>query len=462
MLFEMLTGVQPHTGESPLAVAYKHVNAVVPAPSSINSDLPGALDALVALGTSRDPELRPPDARHYLKAITQVRRGLPMPTPGQVEPAAEMAVGPMAAGPAAAGIAAASTAAGQSATGPIAMPTGTAALFPPSPGTNHTMIVPSGPGHDGGDEDDDYQRTARRPRSRGYREPFLQRWLFSRRILILLAVLLVAGLGWWMIEGQYFTVPSVAGMSVSTARGDLTNAGLTVVAGTSRHSNTVPKGQVILIDPAAGSRIKHGGKVTLIGSLGPILISVPSVTGQQVDPAEQSLKSAGLTWSTPQYQTSASVPAGIVISTNPVAYTHWPQGKPVQLVVSAGPPLPDFKGGQVSAAQAAASVGGYTINAITVSKSQQPAGTVLRQSPAAGSRITAGEVVTVWVSPGPPQVNIPNVSGMNVNQAESALAAAGFNVTVNDVGPGHRVLSYSPTGTAPTGTTIAITVGLSF
>ena len=79
MLFEMLTGVQPHTGESPLAVAYKHVNSVVPAPSSVVPDLPAALDTLVALGTSRDPELRPPDARHYLKAITEVRRGMPLP-----------------------------------------------------------------------------------------------------------------------------------------------------------------------------------------------------------------------------------------------------------------------------------------------------------------------------------------------------------------------------------------------
>ena len=79
MLFEMLTGVQPHTGESPLAVAYKHVNSVVPPPSSVNPDLPAALDTLVALATSRDPDLRPPDARHYLKAITEVRRGLPLP-----------------------------------------------------------------------------------------------------------------------------------------------------------------------------------------------------------------------------------------------------------------------------------------------------------------------------------------------------------------------------------------------
>jgi eukaryotic-like serine/threonine-protein kinase len=67
--------------------------------------------------------------------------------------------------------------------------------------------------------------------------------------------------------------------------------------------------------------------------------------------------------------------------------------------------------------------------------------------------------VTVWVSSGPQQVPVPNVQGMNVNQAEQALAAAGFNVTVNQFGPGQRVITYSPTGTAPQGSTITLTVG---
>src|SRR5271169_3980539 len=79
MLFEMLTGQQPHTGLTPLEVAYKHVHEVVQPPSTVNSELPAALDALVALATSRDPDLRPPDARHYLQAIGEVRRGLPLP-----------------------------------------------------------------------------------------------------------------------------------------------------------------------------------------------------------------------------------------------------------------------------------------------------------------------------------------------------------------------------------------------
>src|ERR1022692_1145038 len=79
MLFELLTGMQPHTGESPLAVAYKHVNEVVPAPSSIVAGLSTAVDALVAMATSRDPDLRPANAGQFLRAITEVRDGQGLP-----------------------------------------------------------------------------------------------------------------------------------------------------------------------------------------------------------------------------------------------------------------------------------------------------------------------------------------------------------------------------------------------
>jgi len=518
MLFEMLTGVQPHTGESPLAVAYKHVNAIVPAPSSVVADLPPALDALVALATSRDPELRPSDARHYLRAIAEVRRGMRLPAAGRGEaagsppgrggtgngvsesdrthaeaagdalPAVAMLAGHQYEQAAPAGEGgwpqqpenwpSAEGRGGAGATGPIgngaaANPTSgyPAARAGGHGGTNHTMIVPAGMGGDsgagafngGGFNGTDYGAGAYSGRRQHrHDEPWLQRWLFSRRILILLAVVLV-GLGaWWLTEGQYFSVPSVVGMSVATARGDLTNAGLVAVSGTARHSDSVPAGQVISTDPAPGARITHGGKVTLITSLGPVLITVPSVSGQQLAQAEQSLRAAGLRPGQATYQASASIPSGVVISTSPVAYTHWPQNKPVGLIVSEGPPLPGFAGQQLSAAQGAAATGGYSINPVTVAKSDQPAGTILRQSPAAGTPITAGEVVTVWVSPGPPQVAVPNVQGMNVNQAEKALTAAGFQVTVNQIGIGNRVVSYSPTGQAPQGSTITLTVGFGF
>jgi serine/threonine-protein kinase len=248
-------------------------------------------------------------------------------------------------------------------------------------------------------------------------------------------------------------------MTVSTARGDLTNAGFTVVTGPARHSDTVPAGQVIRTDPAAGAQISHGGTVTLIPSLGPVEVTVPPVTGQPIAQADHNLKAAGLVPSQPTYQTSTTIPAGVVLSTNPVAGSHWPKNKPVTVVVSSGQPLPNFVGGPVTAAQGAAAAGGYSIDPVSAASSQPP-NTIIKQSPAAGTPITQGEVVTVWVSSGPPQVSVPNVQGMNVNQAQQLLTQDGFTVTVNQMGPGQTVGTYSPTGEAPKGSNITLNVGL--
>ena len=81
LLFEMLTGVQPHTADTPLAVAYKHVNEVVPAPSRVVPGIPPALDDLVTRATSRDPALRPADGGQFLRALAEVRAALPGPGP---------------------------------------------------------------------------------------------------------------------------------------------------------------------------------------------------------------------------------------------------------------------------------------------------------------------------------------------------------------------------------------------
>jgi eukaryotic-like serine/threonine-protein kinase len=428
MLFEMVTGVQPHTGESPLVVAYKHVNSAVPAPSSLAPELPSALDALVALATSRDPDLRPPDAGHYLHAIAEVRRGLPVPP---MPPRGD---------------------AGYDQPRP-------AGLLPPAnPGTagvtHRTMVVQA---------DDASPEVAGRYRGgrgvRRYREPFLQRWLFSRRLIIVLAVLVVAVAVWWLAAGRYTAVPSVAGRTVAQASGVLRDDGLVVVTGAARHSDTVPRGDVIATKPPGGARITHGGKVVIIGSLGPVLVTMPAVTGQQLAQAEQSLRTAGLTAAPPSYETSTTIPQGVVIASAPVAYQAWPKDKPVRLVVSSGQPLPNFVGQQASAAQAAAAAGGYSIQQQTAANSSQAQGTVVNQSPKPGTPITSGEVVTVWVSAGPPGVSVPNVDGMSEQQAIQTLKGAGFQVNVVNGLFGSSVTNYSPQGTAPSGSTITITVG---
>ena len=91
MLFEMVTGQQPHTADTPLAVAYKHVNEAVPAPSQLVDGVPAALDELVLRATSRDPDLRPADGGQFARSLNEVRLSLPPAPP--VLPAAPAATG---------------------------------------------------------------------------------------------------------------------------------------------------------------------------------------------------------------------------------------------------------------------------------------------------------------------------------------------------------------------------------
>lgn len=318
------------------------------------------------------------------------------------------------------------------------------------------------PGHD------DLPLTGRVHAPAGYvrrREPGLQRWLFSRRLAYLglaAAVVLVLGLmTWWVTDGQFETIPRVGTMTKATARTELRNLGFTVKTGHGVHSNGIPRGEVVRTVPAIGARAHRGSLVTLIPSLGPVLVRVPSVTGLKLADAEAALRRAGLTPGKVTNATSTTIPLGVVISTKPVAGLSWPQPKPVTIVQSAGIPLPNLVGQQESAAQGQAQQDGFQLNPQPDTNSDQPAGTITGQAPRPGAPITPGEVVTIKVSTGPQLVNVPNVDGQDEQQAIATLTAAGFQVNVNHVGPGHRVFAFSPSGQAPKGSTITINVGFS-
>jgi serine/threonine-protein kinase len=323
----------------------------------------------------------------------------------------------------------------------------TSAYAPPRPaddGVNRTLIVPDG--------------------AMPAREPVLQRWLFSRRLVYVslgVAVAVIIGLvTWWVTDGQYTTIPQVAGMVTGTARTELQNLGFTVQV-EQKHSPQAA-GDVVRTQPTGGSSVHRGSTVTIVESIGPVMIPVPQVTGLQLAAAKAALRTAGLTPGAVTTTASSTVPAGEVVSTNPVAETSWPQTKKVGLTVSAGPPLPSFVGQQFQAAQAQAQSGGYQLQEVAAVNSNQPQGTIVGQSPQPGTAITPNEVVTVQVSNGPPEVAIPNVAGQSVAAATATLQAAGFTVTVNGgpLGLGNTVQSTSPTGQAPQGSTITLNVGI--
>jgi serine/threonine-protein kinase len=461
MLFEMITGRQPHTGESPLAVAHKHVNEEVPPPSVFVAGLPRAVDDLVRAATSRDPRQRPADADAFLQAARSVRAG---GTP-VVSRAAITAAQPAwlesfhspddpdrpALPPAAAGDS-------DSASHTMVVRTGYLPDTYSGPGyggPGYGGPGYSGPGYSGPGYGDGYAR----------REPFLQRWLFSRRLAIIVggaAMVLAAGVGgWYLVSGRYAPVPSVAGLPEGKAVEMLRADGFSAtVAGSPVTDNRVAKGDVITMSPSG--RAVKGSTVALTISGGPRMIRIPSVTGQtSMAAAEAVLAKAGLSVAaTPDKVASSSLAVGAVAGTNPAEGTSWPATKPVYVDVVAGFPMLQLVQQNINGVQGWAAQNSITLSQQQVTNSA-PAGTIISQSVPVNAPVAPGSTVTVQVSSGPPEVQIPSgLTGQPFSQVQQTLTSLGFQVSGQQFGPGQQVLVISPSGQAPKGSTITVYYGL--
>ena len=507
MFFELLTGRQPFTGDTPIAVAYQHVNTDVPAPSSLVPGIPAAVDQLVLAATSRDPALRPADANEFARAVRRVREGIGEPsglagvmgvgvrglaeapwlnlnTPAVTNgwwarspadtPAGGMsgtgewrehdATAPPANGPGSgpldpslsgASPVANGFGAGQSGTGP-------SGAWPSGGGGSGSMgsgVGQSGAGPDGISSRTLVVQREETGRYPGGPEPFLQRWLFSPRLAVVaLIVALGIGLGlggWWLTSGRYASIPVVAGDSVSQATTALTADGFTVAKVSSVHSNQIQQGTVVGTSPSG--RAGKGSAITILVSSGPFTSVVPSVRGDTLTAAQAALQRVHLT---PTVQkVGSSSPVGTVLGTRPAAGTSWPQTKPVTILVAGGLPVPNFVGQDLQVAQQWASAHGANLQTQQDQNSDQPSGTITGQEPKADSLYQQGETVVVNVSSGPAEVNVPDVIGMTVQQARQTLEAAGFRVQVQSFGlGGNQVWDYSPVGTAPRGSVILLDV----
>jgi serine/threonine-protein kinase len=316
---------------------------------------------------------------------------------------------------------------------------------------SHTLVVDREDGGSGFYAD--------RGRHQVGREPFLGRWLFGPRLLIVvLVVALGLGLGlggWWLFSGRFAHVPSVTQDSVSQATAILTADGFRVRQGAQVHSNTIPKGKVVATSPSG--RVAKGATIRLVTSSGPFTSVVPKVQNDTQSAAQAALARVHLV-STIQ-KVGSNAPLGTVVGTNPPAGTTWPQTKTVTILVAAGPPLPDFTGQSIDTARQWARQNNVTLQEESDSNSQDPAGTVTSQLPTAGATFQPGQTVVVHVSTGPQLVPVPAVIGMDVLQATQVLRQAGFQVKVNKFGFTNKVWDYSPVGEAPAGSTITLEVG---
>ena len=275
-------------------------------------------------------------------------------------------------------------------------------------------------------------------------------------------------------------VPNVVGASEAAAAARLQRAGLRA-----RGENVFARGRpgrVVRQTPTAGAEIERGRLVVVYVSRGRQTVPVPDVDGLSAADARRQLERAGLR--AVIVPVAASAEPGTVVAQNPRFGAQLPRGGTVRLNVArrrgAAPPppgtttpgarvtVPDVVGLREAEAAAEIEQAGLRADSFPVA-SEEAAGTVVRQSPAAGARANRGSPVRIDVSVGPttrPLRQVPDVVGDDEGTAAERLRAAGFTVRTEDIevtDPAQEgiVLEQSPAGgsRARSGAQVTISVG---
>ncbi|KRF06119.1 hypothetical protein ASH00_07535 [Arthrobacter sp. Soil782] len=493
VLFELLTGRQPYSGEAPIQVAFQHVNSRVPAPSTIVPGLAEDLDELVLWCTAVDPEERPIDGNALLGELRHIRTNL---RDDELDHGSDHRAGSAPGG----GEAAASDGAERTEIiGTAHSSTDVAGSHPyptevigasGSPTTvlgnssHHTTVLGSTPvaGSMPQRQLDSAAReklaardfkTYRKEQARAVQRPekTLRPGNARRRnafLILLLALLaaLAAIAGWFfgVGPGALVAVPDVSSRSVSAAQALLAQAGLSSSAEQS-YSDSVAEGLVIASEPEATATVRPWEEIQLLVSLGPELFAIPEVVGLAEATAAATLVAAGFEVGEVTPQFSDTVADGAVIATTPAAGEQVPAGTPVSLTVSRGPEpvsVPSVVGLPEEEAVSILASAGLTpvIEPAPVNDINVPAGSVLAQTPAEG-QLPPGGSVTLTLSDGPRIIAVPDVFSEREAEAIAALEEAGFTVKVN-YAFGRPVLGLVAgqdlTGEHPEGSTVTITV----
>jgi serine/threonine-protein kinase len=414
MIFEMLTGQQPYQGDQAVTIAYQHTNEVVPLPSSKDPSIPAQFDDIVEWCTQRSPDDRPPHARALLEHVREIERML----------------GPQSLSEATMSI-----------NETVAMTQKMSSIdlqetevLSPRQKVFDDLEVGGFPES----TDDDIPAVAvrqRPPRERKKKNTALWASLFA-----LLVVLAGAG-GWWLLQNggaRVVIVPDVAGTSIEEATGILTDVELLVAEAVLEEFDLVlPAGVVKGTSPAAGEEVEKGSEVSLIISLGPNPVSVPSVTGLSVFDTQSQLNALNLIPGTVTEEFNTVIARGEVLRLQSEdgrdlpAGTEILAGSTVNIVASAGP-VPPVTGLSVNDAQRLLqSVG---LNGVVGGDGEfsdsVPEGFIVRIDGLDAQVLKPGDTVILVVSKGPALVTVPDVVGDTIEAAKRKLEALGLSVDV--------------------------------
>ncbi|CAN5426408.1 Stk1 family PASTA domain-containing Ser/Thr kinase [soil metagenome] len=410
MMYEMLTGEQPFTGEQPMQVAYQHANDAVPTPSTKNPRVPAELDELVLWSTTRDPEQRPRDARAILEQLHDTEALLRTARPTGTMSAQRTVVMPSA--PAAAPVNPASDAETQI-LGPRI--TARAAAAAEVPDSTAALAVAS-----------------HKRRGRGG----------VLVVVLIVLALLAAGTGWWfgVGPGSKITIPqSVAGKTPAEAEAILVDLGFAVdpTSGTI-DSPTVPKDAVAQTDPAIGEAVGKGETVQLLISTGPKPIAFGIEKGMPLADAQALIDAAPWTTADPIVQFNSEQPKDTVIDvfgadgkTSILGNGTYGQQQTLTLVVSAGP-IPKIKGEDLN--DAITLLSGVDLHASAGEQAYNdsiPEGKVVKIQLDDGQVLHPGDTVLLTTSRGPAPVDVPDIRGMTWAAAKAKLDQLGIKYDYN-------------------------------
>ncbi len=410
VLYELLTGAVPFEGDSAVSIALKQVSVEATLPSKRNPEVGPALDTVVMRALAKDPLARFASADEFIAALQQAREGIaPAPAYNGIPPIRDAAAALLMASPA-----------------PI-------------------------------DEDSPEDPVRRRKRAI---------WAALAVALLVLAAAAALLLTPASKSGRA-TVPDVTGQTQAVAVASLRREGLVAVVSLAANAR-VPSGLVVGTTPPRGTVVSKGSRVSVVVSSGPGIVTLPNVNNKKSAQATKILREQGFQ-PTVESQSSDTVASGLVISTNPAADTEVQVGGPVTVFVSSGPQeasVPEVTNESQANATATLAAAGFKV-AVSKREVAEPApGTVISQSPNAGSRLKVGGQVTIVVTQAPKQMPIPSVVGQGEAQAQAALTAAGYTSntvsrTVTDPSKVGIVVQQSPgAGTRPTGSkAVTIAVG---
>ncbi len=428
VLYEMLTGRPPFTGDSAVAIAYQHVSEVAVRPSAIVPGLPVAWDSICAKAMAKDRQNRYATAAEFKNDIVAFMNG-GTPVATAFNPLADLSATKTQPGP----------------TQPVTVQQGPATqVFNPTTG-QFEQVNPDG--------------TTGTLKTRADRRAELAKKKHKRNVIIasvatavIILAIAIGGWLWWdhaRNATKYVTVPTFSESTTEArARKQLSDLGLNITVKQDADS-TKPEGMFTKQSPAGGKRVAEGSTVEVWFSTGPRSIKIPDVTGYTQDAARQTLEDAGFVVnSSVQTEDSPTIAKDHVTRTDPAYGTSQLKGSTISLWVSSGmTKVPDgIIGKPQDQAISALSEMGLTVTVMQESSDTVDKGSVIRVSPEVGTSVEQDSAITIWVSTGREQVKVPTINaGDSLANARAAIEGAGLTVKVDgDSSDNATVESISP------------------